>query len=142
MLSLLNSPYFMDGGDALRALACNLAKLVPSLTPPALTRCVFISSCHTPLHIAHSTHLAEVGLLVVGQYLVDVLRRAEEHGHALVHALAGGVLQRVDVKDALALGTHRRAARGLDDERHWRGLVQQPQLAVGILGVAGVAEDA
>eukprot|EP00964_Phaeocystis_antarctica_P071138 scaffold43356_cov54-Phaeocystis_antarctica.AAC.1 len=81
-------------------------------------------------------------LLVVGPHLGHVVRGAEEDGHALVHAAAGRVVRGVDVQDALALAAHRRAARRLDDEGHRRRLVQQAQLAVRVLGVAGVGEDA
>merc|ERR1719181_1845067 len=50
-------------------------------------------------------------------------------------------VRRLDVHDAAAAGG--RGATGLlDEEGHRRGLVEQPELAVLVLGVGGVAEDA
>ena len=68
-------------------------------------------------------------------HLAHVVGRAEDDGDALVDVL------RDEVHDPRLAG-EREAARLLDEVRHRRRLVQQPQLAVRVLRVGGVAEDA
>mmetsp|Transcript_2190 Transcript_2190/g.5570 ORF Transcript_2190/g.5570 Transcript_2190/m.5570 type:complete len:288 (-) Transcript_2190:489-1352(-) len=74
-------------------------------------------------------------LLGEGLEVLDLLLGADEQRHALVNRLGHHVQHA-----RLAGGA--RAARLLRQERHGRALVQQAQLAVGVLGVAGVAVDA
>mmetsp|Transcript_4906 Transcript_4906/g.13697 ORF Transcript_4906/g.13697 Transcript_4906/m.13697 type:complete len:401 (+) Transcript_4906:60-1262(+) len=65
----------------------------------------------------------------------DLLLGADEQGHALVDLLGG------DLHHTLgASGAH--ASSLLHDEAHGSALVQQPKLAVGVLGVAGVSVQA
>mmetsp|Transcript_5490 Transcript_5490/g.21653 ORF Transcript_5490/g.21653 Transcript_5490/m.21653 type:complete len:407 (+) Transcript_5490:72-1292(+) len=64
-----------------------------------------------------------------------LLLGAREERHALVHLLGH------DLQHA-ALAVRARATSLLSDEGHGRALVQQPQLAVGVLGVARVAVHA
>src|SRR4029079_1470007 len=77
-------------------------------------------------------------LALVGRELskrFDVLLRAENERHALVQG------RWCDVEDVL-LAVDRRTASLFEDERHRVGLVQQAQLALRVLLVGRVREDA
>mmetsp|Transcript_25108 Transcript_25108/g.51058 ORF Transcript_25108/g.51058 Transcript_25108/m.51058 type:complete len:462 (-) Transcript_25108:111-1496(-) len=79
--------------------------------------------------------LGVIASVIVRPHLHDVVVGAREEGHTLVHLL------RLQIHDA-GLAGEGESATLLHEERHGGSLVQETQLAVLVLGVRGVSEDA